>query len=80
MTTRQIVEDAVSPNGKAAVLVRCGCKKHPEGRTQALVSKACADAMRANATTVRIHGFVALAHHPALSRAPQIQANGPWAA
>jgi hypothetical protein len=36
-----------------------------------------ADGLRRN--PVKVHGFVNLAHHPALSRAPQIRANGPWA-
>jgi hypothetical protein len=62
--------------------IECPCGAHPTGN-KARVNTACGLALaklRGKAQLERVHGFVNLAHHPALSRAPQIRANGPWAA
>ncbi len=73
MANARIVGEATTPTGKPGILIECVCRTHPAGRTQAI--------MRAGAAAMpkgRIHGQVLLANHPALSRAPQIRANGPW--
>lgn len=73
---------ATTRNGQPAYLITCGCGAHPLGDT-AILSEAAGMALAARkgkAQSDRIHGHVNLAHHPALSRAPQIRANGPWKA
>lgn len=62
--------------------ITCGCGAHPLGDTAFLNAEAGAvlAGRKGRAQTDRIHGHVNLAHHPALSLAPQVRANGPWKA
>lgn len=70
--------NVTAANGKAGALVRCTCRTHAPGRDTAIVSAAAY--ATGNIDAERIHGMVTLANHPALSRAPQVRLNGPWAA
>lgn len=59
----------------------CACGAHPLGNTATLSGPAgrAVSLLKGRKQADRVHGFVTLAHHPVLSRAPQIRANGPWA-
>jgi hypothetical protein len=78
MADMRIVEDATTPTGEAGFTVECDCKTHPAGRNRAVLRGVARDGIAAHPD--RIHGFVTLAHHPVLSKAPKIRAEGPWAA
>src|SRR5262249_13749599 len=71
----RIVEDTTTPTGAPGILVECTCGT-PHGTGRAILVAAARDGLTAD--PVRIHGFVTLAWHPVLSKAPQIRANGTW--
>lgn len=72
----RIVSDTQTPTGQPGILIECTCgTNHGTGR--AIMRAEARDGLAADPK--RIHGFVTLAHHPALSKAPQVRANGPWA-
>jgi hypothetical protein len=51
----------VTRNGKVAVEITCSCSTHPAGKSSAVVVD------RTSFPADRIHGFVLMANHPALS-------------
>jgi hypothetical protein len=75
-TKMRIVEDAPTPTGQPGILIECTCGT-PHGSGRAIMTAAARDGLTKHPE--RIHGFVTLAHHPALSRAPKVRRDGPWA-
>lgn len=81
-TTAHTVQSGhTAPNGQAAVKATCHCTVC-NGRS-AIVRTAYADehhiAKDTKAAYTHVHNLVQMAHGP-LRFAPQVQANGPWAA
>ena len=73
----RIIEDTTTPTCAAGIVIECACGT-PHGSGRAIMRATAREGLVAHPD--RIHGFVTLAHHPVLSRAPQVRANGPWAA
>lgn len=75
--------DTPAPNGQAAVKVTCHCEVCAGRGIAAIVQKAYADNENLAAQTkkayTQVHNVVLMANGP-LRNAPQIKANGPWAA
>ena len=73
----QIIGTTTTPTGEPGFIAECTCATHKTG-TRIIVREEWRPGFTANPAL--IHGHVVLAYHPALSRAPQIRTNGPWAA
>jgi hypothetical protein len=75
--------DTPAPNGDTAVKITCLCGAHRDGTNTAIVRKTYADEHNLAAATkqsyTEVHNLTAMANGP-LRHAPQIKANGPWAA
>lgn len=84
-TTTHAVEtlDIPAPNGECAVRVTCLCGAHAEGANAAIIRESYAEMHALGAQTknayTHVHNLVGMAHGP-LRFAPQVKANGPWAA
>lgn len=72
-----------APNGEEAVKVTCHCTVCVKRGTAAVVRKAYAEDHDLGAQTkdayTNVHNLVLMATGP-LAHAPQVKANGPWAA
>jgi hypothetical protein len=77
MTKMQIIGSATTPAGQPGILIQCDCGT-PHGTGRAVMRASARDGLTTHPE--RIHGFVTLAWHPVLSRAPQIRRDGPWQA
>lgn len=75
--------DAPAPNGEEAVRATCRCVVCAKSGNAAIVRKAYSDENNLSAQSkdayTHIHNLVLMANGP-LARAPQVMANGPWAA
>jgi len=72
-----------APNGEGAVKVICHCAVCSERGIAAIVRTAYADehdlGTQTEDASTHVHNLVLMANSP-LANAPQIRANGPWAA
>jgi hypothetical protein len=75
--------DIPAPNGDEAVRVICHCAVCAERGISAIVRKAYADEHNLGTQTedasTHVHNLVLMANSP-FANAPQMRANGPWAA
>lgn len=75
--------DSPAPNGEKAVKVTCHCVLCAKNGGAAIVRKVYAEEHDLGAQTksayTHVHNLVLMANGP-LARAPQVKANGPWAA